>query len=291
MLNRIARTWLLLGFAGLVLYVAFYAALGVDTPFKDKVFAILAVVSFTLTISILLALDDDQQPIEENLENMTFAGLGYVLLVRRKPLVAVLVLTLAAIGLAVYYLSKSMGVTLEAEGSSLPIKLPGQTIHYIPIHSQLGWQNTGIELKAEQKVKYSIAGAVSPGYLQDIDIRSAQLRGYKLALHDDESPEPRWPFTGPEGYEQDQYYYLGKRDQEDCDEEPPNRVALETRVQQLQVQLHQISRTLSRLASPAAVYRGGSPGIKGTPGVMNLKRLLRNYAKRKRSLQRVTGKR
>src|SRR5262245_17826816 len=131
MLRNIARTWLLLSFAGLTLYVAFYAA------FESKDFSlpiIGAVVAFALTISILLTLDDSQAPNGENLENMTFAGLGYVLLVRRKPLLAALVLTLFAMVLTVYYLSKLMGVAFETEGSSLTIKLPGQTIHYIPIH-------------------------------------------------------------------------------------------------------------------------------------------------------------
>ena len=83
-------------------------------------------------------------------------------------------------GLTVYFLIKSMGVTLEAEGSTLTVKFPWQTIHYIPIHSQLGWQNTGVELKAGQVVKYSIAGAVSPGFLQDIDMHSERMREYKL---------------------------------------------------------------------------------------------------------------
>ena len=292
MLERMAWTWLLLSFAGLTLYVGFYAALEsedfwshgqklcmmaktegpgkrdikrlqeiedmctakglvilyvIKGMFIDKVFAILAVASFALTISILLVLDDQPRS-EEQLENMTFAGLGYVLLVKRKPLVAVLVLTLVTIGLAVYYLSKSMGVTLEIEGNALTIKLPGQTIHYIPIHSQLGWQNTGIELKAGQKVQYSIAGAVSPGYLQDIHIRSAQLRGYKLGQHEfDESPDPKWPFTGPEGYKSDLYYDMEKQDQKDCDRKPQDRVEeLEAMIQQMREQLDQISRTLSR---------------------------------------------
>jgi hypothetical protein len=165
MLKQIACTWLLLSLAGLSLYVAFHAAIE-SIGFSHTV--ILAVVSFALTISILLALDGNQKQDDEKLENMTFASLGYVLLVKRKPLLAALVLTLIVTGLTVYFLSKSMDITIQIEGSSLTIKLPGQTIHYIPIHSQLGWQNTGIELKEGQKIQYSITGGcvswVSPGY-------------------------------------------------------------------------------------------------------------------------------
>jgi hypothetical protein len=247
MLRRIAYRWLILSLAGLALYVAFYAAFhplyteGVDTPdlsmfkdkafvismSKDKVFAILAVVSFALTISIFLALDNDQVPDGGQLGNMTFAGLGYMLLVRRKPLLAALVLTLVAMGLIVYFIIKSMGVTLEAEGSTLTVKFPWQTIHYIPIHSQVGWQNTGVELEAGRVVKYSIAGAASPGFLQDIDIHSERMREYKLgritkADFDKNVPRLKWPFRGPEGYRKEGdinawYKEMAEQDEKDCD--------------------------------------------------------------------------
>src|SRR5216117_3868060 len=102
MLKRIACTWLLLSFVGLALYVTSHATFEFKGLFESLSLAvILAVVFFALTISILLVLDDDQSRSEEKLENMTFAGLGYVLLVKRKPLLALLVLTLVATGLTV----------------------------------------------------------------------------------------------------------------------------------------------------------------------------------------------
>src|SRR4051812_3420090 len=55
--------------------VILYIIMGV---FIDKAFVILAVASFALTISILLALDDRQVPNGEQLEGMTFAGLAYI---------------------------------------------------------------------------------------------------------------------------------------------------------------------------------------------------------------------
>jgi hypothetical protein len=113
-IERFAYTWLLRSFAGLTLYIAFYAAFesenlslthAIKSMLKDKLFVILVVVSFALTISILLALDDQNRR-DENLETMTFAGLAYVLLVRRKPLLALLVLGLVGVGLTTYYVAK-----------------------------------------------------------------------------------------------------------------------------------------------------------------------------------------
>jgi hypothetical protein len=198
-----------------------------------------------------------------------------MLLVRRKPLLAALVLTLITMGLIVFFLIKSIGVTLEAEGSTLTVKFPWQTIHYIPIHSQVGWQNTGVELKAGRVVKYSIAGAASPGFLQDIDIHSERMREYKLgritkADFDKNVPRLKWPFRGPEGYKKEGdinewYKEMAEQDEKDCDPKPQNRVAtletivqqkvatLETSIQRLEAKVQHLTERLqqgSRTSSP-----------------------------------------
>jgi hypothetical protein len=69
---------------------------------------------------------------------------------------------------------------------------------------------------------------VSPGYLQDIDIRSKQLREFKLGQITDEqikkeSPKPRGPFTTPEGYQLKEYTELEKEDREDCEKQKSNK--------------------------------------------------------------------
>ena len=242
-LKKIARTWLLLSFAALTLYVAFYAAFeskdlsltdSIKSMLKDKVLAIMAVISFALTISILLALDD-QNPRDENLETMTFAGLAYVLLIRRKPLLALLVLGLVGVGLTAYYVAKLSGVTFEQEGTALTIKFPGQTVYYFPIHSQWSWQNTGISLKRGQKFRYALAGYVSPGYLQDLDLLLSELRQYKLHGREYESTAWQWPITAPEGYDDADpaapayrwYEKAAKRDREQCEKKIKERKTTE----------------------------------------------------------------
>lgn len=220
MTKRIARSWLLLTVAGIAVYLALFAVGVLDSPLTKWYLpssGIWAVALGALAVSILLALDEHPARGEENVEKMTFAGLAYVLFVKRKPLLALLVLSVAGVGLAVYYVSKSIGVTFETEGSTFSVKLPGQTVYYFPIHSQQGWQNTGIKLKADQTFKYSITGSVSPGYLQDIDERSRKLREYRMNGEEYKEAEPDWPFTGPEGLLAKWYKDIADKDRRNCD--------------------------------------------------------------------------
>src|SRR6266542_5819443 len=130
MVQRIARRWFLLSVAGISLYIALYAAF---FGFDDiHIACISAVLLSALGISIILALDDPHtqgNETAENIKDITFAGLAYILLVKRKPLLALLVISVVGVGLTTYYAFKSLGVTLETEGSALTIKLPGQTVY------------------------------------------------------------------------------------------------------------------------------------------------------------------
>jgi hypothetical protein len=101
----------------------------------------------------------------------------------------------------------------------LTIKFPGQTVYYFPIHSQWSWQNTGISLKHGQKFRYALAGYVSPGYLQDLDLLLSELRKHKLQGREYESTARQWLITGTEGYEDSWYEEAAKRDREQCDKE------------------------------------------------------------------------
>ncbi len=92
MVQRIARRWFLLSVAGISLYIALYAAF---FGFEDiHIAGISAVLLSALGISIILALDDPHtqgNETAENIKDITFAGLAYILLVKRKPLLALLV--------------------------------------------------------------------------------------------------------------------------------------------------------------------------------------------------------
>lgn len=225
LMKRIASTWWVLSLAGFSLYLACYAAFsGFDSIASAGIIAVLCSALgisslFALGISSLLALDAQQARDDEKVENMTLTGLAYILLVKRKPLLALLVLSLLGVGLTAYYVFKSIGVTFEAEESTLTIKLPGQTVHYFPIHSQWGWQNTGITLKPDQPFKYSLTGYVSPGSLQDIDLRNLQLREFKRSGKEYASPELKWPFTDPEGYLDLWYQKATEDEKRECDKE------------------------------------------------------------------------
>lgn len=222
MVKRIAYFWFLLTVAGLAIYLALFAAELLDSPlvaWYRPSNGMWAVALGTLTIAILLALDEKKPQAEHDVEKMTFAGLLYVLLFKRTPLLAILVLCLVAVGLGVYYFSRSIGVTFETEGDTLSIKLPGQTVYYFPITSQQGWQNTGILLKEGQRFRYWITGSVSPGYLQDIDELSARLREFKTKGQPYPTPELEWPFTGPEGYVASWYADRAAEDEKRCGQE------------------------------------------------------------------------
>jgi hypothetical protein len=203
MILRIARFWILITISGVALYLALFMIGTVPSPLTDRHLpssGILAVALASLAISVLLALDEQYTDADVDVEKVTFAGLLYLILVRRKPLTVLLVLGVVGISLGTYYLAQAIGITFENEGNSFTIKLPSSTIYYFPIHSQSGWQNTGIKLKKDQQFKYGITGSVNPGYLQNIDQRSRNLREYKLKDVPYSDPEVYWPFKGPEGF-------------------------------------------------------------------------------------------
>jgi len=235
---RIARAWLLITVAGIAMYLALISAGVIAVPTIERSLlssdfwpvargvgtvarGVGTVALWALAVAILLALDERSKD-EEKIANMTFAGLAYVLLVKRKALLAIFVLSVVSVGLAGYYVSKWMGITLEPEGGTLSLKLPGQTVYYFPISSQQGWQNTGIKLKAGQPFKYSISGYVSPGFLQDIDERIKQLKLHKMTGQPYTQKGSIWQFTGPEGYPPFPGWYelKAKEDRETCDKFP-----------------------------------------------------------------------
>ena len=156
--------------------------------------------AFSLALAILLAMDADEQP-SKGPENITFAGLAYILLVERKSLLALFVFVLVGIGTTAYYAFSAL-FSVESSESGIAIKLAfGRTDHYFPITSQDTWQNTGLRLKQDVEFSYSIVGRVSPGFLQNIESLNAHFRDLKAGKKPPRmAPVLDWPFTGPNGY-------------------------------------------------------------------------------------------
>jgi hypothetical protein len=202
----------------------------VPNPLTDRRFSVIwavvplpssgiwAVALASLAISVLLAADEQNTDTQVDTEKVTFAGLLYLMLVKRKPLTVLLVLGVVGVVLGSYYLSQAIGVTFETEGNSFTVKLPGATVYYFPIHSQSGWQNTGIILKKDQQFKYAITGSVNLGYLQNIDQRSRNLRIFKLKGVPYKDPHEYWPFKGPEGFDDEWYELLRTKDMKACED-------------------------------------------------------------------------
>src|SRR5437660_8061747 len=95
MIWRIARNWLLLSVAGIALYIALSLAGVVESSLTAQYLpspGISAIALGALGIAILLALDEQSDAGQEDIEKITFAGLAYILLVKRKSLLAMMVL-------------------------------------------------------------------------------------------------------------------------------------------------------------------------------------------------------
>jgi hypothetical protein len=160
---------------------------------------------------------------------MSFARLGYVLLIQRRSLFALLLVGVAAVGVVLYYVAVSV-FSVEFSGEQgLVIKLPGQTTYYYPIHPYVGWQRTGIRLEKGQEFTYSIAGWVSSGFLSDIHERSAKVQELYNECKGAPDCEPktkilippeRWRFTDARGHSESEYPPRGS---------PPTERTLPTR--------------------------------------------------------------
>lgn len=86
------------------------------------------------------------------------------LVTERQALLALSLILVTGVAVATYHLIRS-AFLVEYTGAGVQIKLPGQTVYYVPIFPQLSWQDTGIELQKGEKVSIELSGRVSPGAL------------------------------------------------------------------------------------------------------------------------------
>ncbi len=207
--------WTALAAVGSLLYLGlFFASIR-----RFSWYEIAAVVAVTGAIAVLLVMDDGGAEDRDDLGNMTFGGLVYLLLTRRRAVLALSCFIGAGSIIAAYYIVTSL-LVVEYQGVSgtLVVRLPGQTVYYRPLHPY-GWENTQIRLREGQVFEVEITGRVSPGLLQETD----KIKKYidaQVAWRGAGAPpegEPKlpdtvlWDFTGPIGYPES-FYERARRD-------------------------------------------------------------------------------
>jgi hypothetical protein len=173
---------------------------------------------------------------EKKQNSMSVSELIYRLFVRRKSLVALFVVcTLLAVLVTYRFISALFSVEYEGE-AGIVVHLPGETVYYIPVYpyssnadslqsaglpnagQTTGWQNTGIEIQADDEFTFEVSGMVSPGHLQntpamtDWTDKSQKYWDCKMTNPSRDvcgelpvQPALKWPFTGSEGYHADWY--------------------------------------------------------------------------------------
>jgi hypothetical protein len=175
------------------------------------------IVSLSILFSFLLTADNAARV--RSTPPATFWAGVVDLVANRQALLLFLLIAISIAAAGTYYIFTSL-VTVQYTGESGVIfSLPGQTVYYMPIDPYESWMNTGIELKKDERFSVELSGRVSPGYLQGIETLQAQYnalgRRNDSDAHNTERPAvapvstatplPKWPFTGPEGYDRAWY--------------------------------------------------------------------------------------
>ncbi len=143
---------------------------------------------------------------------MSLWGLIYVLLTQHQAVLVLSLLAFIATIAGVYYICRSLFM-VEYIGAGVQIKLPGQTVYYVPIYPQVSWQPTGIVLKQGESVSIEISGYVSPGALQELSELNGHMDAFVRYQQTGSWPDkwegrfqaPTWPYTPPIGYLEEWY--------------------------------------------------------------------------------------
>lgn len=190
------------------------------------------IISLSVLFSVLLSADTKAGP--RAVPATFWAGI-IDLLTNRQPLFLFLLTGISIAVAGTYYFLTSL-VTVQYTGESGVIfSLPGQTVYYLPIDPYESWINTGIQLEKDERFTVELSGRVSPGYLQGLTTLQQEwntlLKANEAKAHRNGelatspvpafTPPPRWPFTGPEGY--DRLWYEVGTMQEVFKHEPVTR--------------------------------------------------------------------
>jgi len=193
-----------------------------------------AIISLSVLFSVLLAADDKAGGSSRPVPTTFWAGV-VDLVANRQPLLLFIMIGISMAVAGTYYLFTSL-VTVQYSGESGVIfSLPGQTVYYVPIDPYESWVNTGIQFAKDERFTVELSGRVSPGYLQGLntlqdewntllkinEAKNTTSQASKPLPTPSVTPLPRWPFTGPEGY--DPLWYEGSTMHEVFKHEPVAR--------------------------------------------------------------------
>ncbi|HEU4885731.1 MAG TPA: hypothetical protein VFT45_26080 [Longimicrobium sp.] len=203
--------------SGIFLYAVAAALRCFRVPLPGGASLVGAVLAVSLAISILQAADAGRTTPTTIPAGLSLWGLMYVLLTQHPAVLVLSLLAFVATIAGVYYIFRSL-LTVEYSGAGVQIKLPGQTVYYVPIYPQVSWQPTGIVLKQGESVSIEISGYVSPGALQELseleDHMAAFVRYQETGRWPDDRAgrvqAPTWPYTPPIGY-LEEWYGPGKK--------------------------------------------------------------------------------
>ncbi|MDQ5827345.1 MAG: hypothetical protein M3441_24565 [Chloroflexota bacterium] len=166
------------------------------------------ILAISLAISVLLAVDATVRlPTAGSQRIESLWSLLYQLLTQRQGLLILTLFTLVGVVIAGYYIFRSL-FSIRYEGAGVQIRLPGQTVYYVPIYPQCSWQDTRIELRKGEKVSIDISGYVSPGALGDLRALQDQKKAVEKWMREGQDPakfpgiiqEVAWPYTDAAGY-------------------------------------------------------------------------------------------
>jgi hypothetical protein len=175
------------------------------------------VVSLSILFALLLTADSRVRADSSPPPTTFWAGV-VDLVANRQPLVLFLAIAVSIAAAGTYYIFTSLVTVQYAGESGVIFSLPGQTVYYLPIDPYESWMSTGIQLAKDERFTVELSGRVSPGYLQGLDILQTQYNALANNAVEKKSggapkitplpaftPLPRWPFTGPEGYDRSWY--------------------------------------------------------------------------------------
>lgn len=181
--------------------------------FSSPLKIVYGITALSLAISILISTNREAIPSNE-INEMSIWALFYVLLAKDQPLFIFFGLGLVIIIGGIYYLINSFLTVEYTGGSGIQIRLPGQTVYYLPIFPQISWQDTKIKVEQGEKFDIELYGYVSPGtgnfkQLKEFNKKfiAKQLKYKKGKIRKEEPAEelPIWPYSLPYGYETDFY--------------------------------------------------------------------------------------
>jgi hypothetical protein len=198
--------------SGIFLYAAVVALRCFRVALPAGIQLVGAVFAVSIAISILQAADAGGPPPSSLPSEMSLWGLLYVLLTQHQAVLMLSLLALLATIASVYYICRSLFM-VEYVGAGVQIKLPGQTVYYVPIYPQVSWQPTGIVLKQGESVSIEISGYVSPGALQELSELKVHMDAFVRYQQTGSWPDdrrgqfhaPTWPYTPPMGYLEEWY--------------------------------------------------------------------------------------